>query len=117
MVDPIELVVGILSDAMAVPVSTEAPADRPDRLVQVTLVADDGDELILHPRVELLCWGDSDRDAHRMARAAVDALRDAALDHDYLSAASLATMARDEWSRTGQARYLAEVDLIINTDE
>lgn len=115
--DPTELVVGILSDALAVPVSTDIPAERPDRLVLVDLTGDQSDELILRPRYALTCWGVSDKDAHGIAMSAVDALRDSAWDHPYLSAVQLETMSREEWSRNGQSRYVAEVDLVINTDE
>ena len=115
--DPTELVVGILSDALAVPVSTDIPADRPDRLVLVDLTGDQSDEFLLMPRYALTCWGATDKDAHGIAMSAVDALRDASLDHPYLSAVQLETMSREEWSRNGQSRYVAEVDLVINTDE
>ncbi len=117
MIDPNELVVQILSDALPVDVGTEIPADRTVQYVQVSIGADTSDEFLLTPRMELLCWGSSDRDAYRLARQAIDALHDASLDHDYLSAVVLVTMRRDEWSRTGQSRYLVEVDLTINTDE
>jgi len=115
--DPVQLVVELLSAEMEVPVTTERKPDRPVRMVLVSQSADASDEFLLQPRMELTCWGTTDRDARGIATSAVDVLRDAALDHPYLSAVRLETMARDEWTRTGQARYVAEVDLIINTDE
>ena len=49
-----------------------------------------------------------------MALSAWHALTDAAQTHDLLSSADLQTMSRDEWTATGQARYLVEIDLTIN---
>lgn len=49
--------------------------------------------------------------------SAVEALWEAAAEHPYLSACQLETLSRDEWSKTGQARYVATVSLVINTDE
>lgn len=115
--DATELVVSILAEALDVPVSTEVPATRPDRLVTVDLSGDQSDEFVLRPRYALTCWGASDKDAHGIALSAVQALQEAALDHPHLFAAQLETMSREEWSRTGQSRYLCEVDLTINTDE
>ena len=114
--DPTTLVVGILSDALDVDVSTDVPEDRPVRFVAVDLAGDQSDEYLLRPRYALTCWGSSDKDAHSIAVSCVDALREAAMDHEYLSAAQMESMARDGWGRTGQARYLLEVDLTINID-
>ena len=115
--DPTELVISILSDALAVPVSTDIPEGRPDRLVLVDLSGDQSTQHLLLPRYMLTCWGTSDRDAHGIALSAIQALQEAALDHPYLSAAQLETMSREEWSRNGQGRYMAEIDLVINVDE
>ena len=115
--DCIKLTVDILTDAIEAPVSTEAPADRPTTLVLVQLAGDYSDEFVLRPRIALTVWGETDRDAHVLAMSCVDALRDASLDHPYLSAAQLESMSREEWTRTGQARYLAEINLVVNTDE
>lgn len=115
--DTTKLVLGILSDALNVPVSTDMPSERPGRLVLVDLSGDHSDEFILRPRYDLTCWGTSDRDAHGIALSAVQALHDAALDHPYLSACQLETLSREEWSRNGQGRYIAVVDLVINTDD
>lgn len=112
--DDIALVVGVLADALPVPVSTEIPPTRPERFVSVALVGDQSDELIRRPTVSLTVWGSSDMDAHGLAVSAVHALADAAQTHPLLSSATLQTMSRDEWSRDGQSRYMAEIDLVIN---
>jgi len=115
--DTTKIVTDILTEALSVTVSTDIPRDRPERLVLVDLTGDQSDEFILRPRYDLTCWGTSDRDAHGIALSAVQALQEAALDHPYLSACQLETMSREEWSRNGQGRYLAVVDLTINTDD
>lgn len=115
--DPVQLAVEILSAEMGVPVTTERKENRPKRMVLVSQIADASDEFLLRPRMELSCWGLTDRDAQAIAMAAVKALRDASEVHPYLSAVQIVTKDRDQWTRTGQARYVAEVDLIINTDE
>lgn len=115
--DTTKLVVDLLAEALSVPVSTDMPRDRPHRLVLVDLSGDESDPFILRPRYDLTCWGTSDRDARGIALSAVQALQDAALDHPYLSACQLETMSREEWSRNGQGRYLAIVDLVINTED
>lgn len=115
--DPIKLVKDIITEVLDVPVSTEIPPDRPDRLVVVSLDGNQSTPFVLRPRIGLTCWGSSDMDAMGIATSAVDALWDAALDHPYLSACELETMSRQEWGRNGRSRYLAEVNLTINTDE
>lgn len=118
MADDIALVVDVLSDSTAlagVPISTEIPATRPRRMVLVALVGDMSDELIRRPRVMLTVWGTSDVDAHGLAVTAVHELADAAQTHDLLSSVSLESMSRDEWAANGAARYIAQLDLTINT--
>lgn len=115
--DATQLVVSILSDALDVPVLTDIPKDRPQRLVVVDLSGDTSTPFVLTPRYDLTCWGGSDRDAKGIALSAVQALQEAALDHPYLYDVSLETLSREEWSRNGQSRYLAIVGLLINTDE
>lgn len=120
MVDPIALAVGVLADALdPVPVSTEVDFNRQgfDRLAVVTLEGMQDDGFLTTATIGLTIWGRTDRDAFGMTVAAADALRDEALTHPYLSAAQLESMARDEWTSTGQSRYFARVQLIINTDE
>lgn len=117
MLDATLIVLEVLKEALTVKVTTDIPKDRPDKLVLVDLSGDQSDGFILRPRFALTCWGTSDKDAHGLALSAVEALQEAALDHPYLSACDLETMSREEWSRTGQSRYMAEVTLIINTDE
>ncbi len=115
--DTTRLVVGILADALDVPVSTEVPLQRPERLVLVVLDGDRSDEFILRPRYEITCWGSTDVDAKGICLSALHALTDAAAVHPYLFDVSMEDMARDEWGRNGQARYVLTVDLTINTDE
>lgn len=114
--EALDIIVPLLSEAMAVPVSTEVPAQRPQRMVNVALEADSSTPYLQKVTVGLTCWGMSDREARGIALSAVEALQEAALDHPLLSAAQLETMARDEWANTGQARYYAVVGLVINTD-
>lgn len=113
----ITLVKSILTESLAVPVSTDVPANRPDRLVTIDLEGDSSTFYVLRPRIALTCWGRSDRDAHGLALSAVQALQEAALDHPYLSDAALETLSREEWSRNGQGRYLALMSLTINVDD
>lgn len=113
--DDIALVVGILADSLDVPVSTEIPPERPERLITVSLISDSSDMLIHRPSMALTVWGASDKDAHGLAVSAYHALATAAQTHPKLSSAQLETMSRDEWTRDGQARYLCEVSFTINT--
>lgn len=119
--NPVTIAVTVLAEALAVPVGTDMPSDqehrRTERYVMVSLDGDGSDPFLLRPTIALTCWGASDHDAHGIALSAIDALRDAALDHDLLSAVELDSISREEWSRNGQSRYLALVGLYINTDE
>lgn len=118
--DPNALVVELLSLHLGceAKVTTEMPTDRP-RGNYVGVYRNGGyeDPFLLQPRYDLVCWSDSDKHAYDLAMSCVSALWDAAQDHPYLSAAQLETLSRDEWSKTGQARYVATVSLVINTDE
>lgn len=115
-VDTTKLVLDVLREALDVPVKTDMPTDRPDRLVLVDLSGDNSTPFLLMPRYDLTCWGRSDADAKGIALSAVEALQEAAEDHEYLSACQLETLSREEWSRNGQSRYLAIIDLVINTE-
>lgn len=117
MIDTTEVIVGILADSLDVPVSTDIPMKRPDRLVMVSLESEESDRFILRPTYALTCWGRSDVDARGIAVSALHALVDAAGTHDYLSHVAMENMTRDEWSGTGQARYVLTVRTTINTDE
>lgn len=113
----IELAVSILKESLDVPVGTEIPRDRPRRFVMVDLEGDQSTPYLLRPRIALTCWGATDKDARGIALSALEALQEAAEYHPYLFDVSLETMSREEWSRNGQGRYLALIDLTINTDE
>lgn len=117
MIDATEITVGILADALDVPVSTDIPMTRPDRLVMVSLESSEGDQFLLRPTYALTCWGMSDIDAKGIAMSALHALTDAAETHEWLSSAQMQNLARDEWSGTGQARYVLTVRMVFNTDE
>lgn len=112
--DTTGLVVDILADALDVNVSTEVPLQRPERMALVALDGDRSDEFVLRPRYAITCWGRTDVDAHGIAMSALHALTDAAETDPYLFAAEMEDMARDEWGRNGQARYVLTVDLTIN---
>lgn len=114
--DTTDLVVEILSEALGgVPVSTDVPSNRPLQMVTVDLVGDQSTEYLLQPTYALTCWGRTDREAKSIALGAVDALWAAADTHPYLSACSLQSLSRDEWVANGQGRYLAMVELTVNT--
>lgn len=115
--DGVELTVTILKESLGVPVGTEVPRNRPQRFIMVDLDGDESSPLLLRPRIALTCWGATDKDARGIALSALDALQEASEDHPYLSDASLETMSREEWSRSGQGRYLALINLTINVDE
>ena len=119
--DATKLVLDILTESLAVPASTEMPRQRdhamPERYVLVDLSGYQSDGFVHRPRFDLTCWGTSDRDARGIALSAVQAIQEAAMDHPYLSACDLETLSREEWSRTGQGRYLAIIELAVNTDE
>lgn len=117
MIDTTEIVVGILSDALDVPVSTDVPMNRPDRLVMVALESSEDDAFLLRPTYSLTCWGASDMDAKGIAMSALHALAGAAADHDWLSNVEMDNLTRDEWSGTGQARYVLTARTVFNTDE
>lgn len=115
--DGVELAVSLLKESLEVKVGTEVPRNRPQRFIMVDLDGDESTPYVLRPRIALTCWGASDKDARGIALSALDALQEASEDHPYLSDAALDTMSREEWSRNGQGRYLALINLTINTDE
>ena len=112
--DAIGLVKTVLTEALEVDVVTDIPRDRPQRLVAIALDGDNSTPYLLRPRILLTCWGRTNHDALGLTLSAIEALEDAACDHPYLSSAELETMSREEWSRDGQARYMAVLELTIN---
>lgn len=116
MVDSVKLVIDVLAEALAVPVSSDMPAERPEQYVMVSLIGGSATPYLQSPRISLTCWGKNDFDAHGTAMSAVDALWDAAIDHPLLSNCSLESMSRDEWTRNGRSRYVATLELTINCD-
>ena len=115
--NPIKLVRDLLADALDVPVSTEVPEQRPDRMVIVRLDGDKSDAFILRPSIGLLCVGATDLDAFNMSVDAVDALRAAAQTHPYLFSVQLNGKSGDRLDRSGDGVYYALLDLTINTDD
>jgi hypothetical protein len=113
--DPLLIVLPIIEEAYDdVPVTTEVPRDRPERLVVVTRAGGSTDGFVATPLIGVTCWGRDDHDAQTMARYGFDALAEAAEEHPNLFSADLLSLSRDEWTATGQARYYAEITLTIN---
>ena len=117
MIDTTAYVVGVLSDALNVDVKTDIPLERPKRLVMVSQESDQSDMFLLRPTYAVTCWGMSDVDARGIALSALHALADDALTSKWLSAVDLDGMVRDEWTGTGQARYVMTLSLTFNYDE
>lgn len=106
--------VAILSDALDVPVTTQVPKDRPERMVCVSRSGGTMDEFFDRPEITLICWGSTDAEASGLAISAIHALSEAAQTHDLLSSSDLDSMSRDSWSATGEARYRVVLQQVIN---
>ena len=117
MIDTTSYVVGVLSDALDVSVQTDIPPERPKRLVMVSQEGDQSDMFLLRPSYAITCWGMSDVDARGIAISALHALTDDALDSKWLSSVDLDGLVRDEWTGTGQARYVMSLSFVFNYDE
>lgn len=113
--DDTALIVAILQDAFDVPVSTEIPPTRPERLLHVNYQCRESDVLLHRGTLYLTAWGRTAVEARGMAETVAYELADVALTHDLLSSASLERIDNDTWSRDGQARCTAEISLVINT--
>ncbi len=120
--DTTDLIVSVLAEALdGIPVSTELPftanmpQGRPQRAVTVALEADQSTEFLLQPTYSLTCWGNTDREAKGIALDCISALQAASETHEYLSACRLQSLARDGWGASAPPRYLAMVELTINT--
>ncbi len=114
--DTTATIVGILSDALEVPVGTDIPMQRPSRAVMVAQDGDQSDMFLMRPIYTLTCWGASDVDARGIAISAMHALSEAAETHPYLSAVLMESLARDEWGASGQSRYALSVQTIFNIE-
>lgn len=106
--------VAILSEALEVPVCTQVPKDRPARMVCVERSGGSSEDCFDLPEITLLCWGATDAEASGIAITAAHALAEAAQTHDLLSSSELDSMSRDSWSATGEARYRAVLQQVIN---
>lgn len=114
--DPSALCVDVLANALdRVKVSTEMPPMRPDgAYVQVSRTGGEDGMFVDRPIMTLMCWAKSDVEASALAASCVHALAAVAADHPYLSAAESISIGRDEWTATGQSRYMAQIRLTIN---
>lgn len=119
-VDPVEIVIEELHRGLeGVDVSSEMPpGDRPHRParphVQVSQTGGYSTPFMLFPQVSLLCCADTDANASRLATDCIDVLEDAAFEHPLLSAVSVSSKMRDQWTATGAARYEVILDLSVN---
>lgn len=120
--DTTDLIIAALTDALdGIPVSTELPytanmpQGKPQRYVTVSLEADQSTEFLLQPTYSLTCWGLTDKEAKGIALSCMDALYAASETHPYLSACRLQSLSRDGWGPTAPPRYIALVELIVNT--
>ena len=119
MTDPTAIVVSVLSEALpGTTVSTEVPQARPARAVMESRTGSwrASTDFVDRPTFDLVCWGESDEDASALALSACHALSDAAEGHPLLSACEVESIGRDEYARTGAARYRAIVNLTVNSD-
>ena len=113
-IDSVALVVDILSRSLTVPVSTEIPQKRPQRLVLVEREGGRCDTFYDRPRIGLLCWGASDAEAQGIAIDAAHALAEAATTDRNLSSSSVETMSRDGWAQGNGARYRVVLEMTVN---
>lgn len=116
--DAVQIVVNILNESLTgAIVCTEIPPEPPKKAtVMVSQTGGEMGEFIDRPIMTLLCWGGSDKEAYSFSTAVFHSLAEASNVHPFLSAAELVTMSRDEWSATGQSRYMLEIKLTINKE-
>lgn len=112
--DAVAINVATLKAALDVPVSSEIPIERPERMVCVQRSGGPRDECFDYPEITLLCWGATDAEASGLAISAAHALSEAAESHPLLSSSEMDTMSRDEWSTNGAARYRVVIQQVIN---
>lgn len=113
-----EICVSVLSDAFPkIPVSTEVPQQRPKgRFILLTQTACSIKDFLAKAQMTIAVWGESDADAYALAIDVMHALNETAGLPGNLSDVEMINMARDEWAATGQARWMLQVLLTINTD-
>lgn len=116
--DAVQIVVDILNESLTnAAVCTEIPPEPPKKAtVMVSQTGGEIGEFIDRPIMTLLCWGGSDKEAYSFSTTVFHSLAEVADIHPLLSAVELVTMSRDEWSATGQSRYMLEVRLTINKE-
>lgn len=122
MVDETALTVSVLAARIpGATVTTEFDADSlsamgSGRRVIVSKVADESDDFLQVPTMELLCCAETDALAGALSRSCVEALQDAAADHPLLSAARVTDMGRDSFTTSRGGRHRVSVRLYINID-
>lgn len=116
MIDETQLCIDILKSALTdVEVSSELPFEHPcGSYVQVSRTGGDESEELATPIMTFICWGKSDVQAKALAADCVHAMADQAKIDPLLSDSRLITMSRDEWTATGQSRYMVQLKLTIN---
>lgn len=116
MIDETQLCIDVLNQALSdVEVSSELPPEHPrGSYVQVSRTGGDENEWLTMPIMTLICWGKSDVQAKALATDCVHAMAEQAKIDPLLSDSRLITMGRDEWTATGQSRYMVQLKLTIN---
>ena len=115
--NPVTICVEAIEKHMeGVTASSEMPQTRDTSMpyVQVSRTGGGDTEFLDTPIMTLFCWSDTDSKAYMLAENVKNVIADEALDHPYLSASSLISLARDEWAGDGRARYMLQLQLTIN---
>lgn len=118
MADANEIVRQILVKGLnKVKVSTDLPPGKcrsPYVMVSRTGGADE--DFVDRPIMTIMCWASSDKKAYSLAISCRDALNEAAEDHPLLTSVETISLSRDEWTTTGNARYMLEMQMTINKE-
>lgn len=116
MADAAKICLDILERSLpGIPVTSELPFERPEPpMIQISRTGGEEAEFLSKPVMQMLCWGGDDPGAQALCMDAVHALKEAAEGDDALSAVDCQSMSRDEWAPTGEARYRAQLKLVIN---
>lgn len=72
----LERVVSYLSGRLSVPVATEVPEERPERMLAVGVAGGESDGFTETLRLALDAWGQSDLEAHTLLNEALEAVYD-----------------------------------------
>lgn len=114
--DPTRLCISILKRAFPdIPITSEIPFERPPApLIQISRTGGEDTDFVSKPVMQMLCWGGSDPGSQALCMDAVSALRAAAEEDKVLSSVVCQSVSRDEWTVEGEARYRAQLNLVIN---